>query len=877
MATHLTSTLTDPLRRILLLGLPSGLVLTTPLALIACGGGDDAAAPVRNPLLDLPPGEVTSTLTRVLIDMPAGLSMPAAYVVGASGAVAVTANEAMVDVFADGPQLATVVAADGTPLLMGWIGSGRPAISAHSTATVLLHFGLGLPFFGPLTRDMLRERLQTQAAVATFGTQIAAILVADPKALATGSAALIDALGQAAQQLLPPSAAGASRAQPLGLKVEPATRLSGLQVVQGDTLNSCFVDNQYVRRAVVIVNREAWVDADGVRHAEPQAPVQVGEVMELPLPSAIDSVSNTVAGWANQFFAPDDPNGFFRSVSDTVTLEIAPEAAKRTEYSVVVLMAGKLPIGDLTAFDRLPASQQAYVRGLDITKNLMLKTLLIDLAGPFFFGMLSEKLGEFGKGKGASEARKELMTAFASALFGILQNQLPDLIQKLSDGTTDAWSAFKTVGKTLTFDPATGTMSPLLQEALTKLAEFCVARLADVNLRSSLLEVATGLKIGGRGVLGILPVLNIIGKFDTVLGYAALARIEGDVVRSRQMESWSVSATKAKVKLRPDPFEVETTHPTYPITAEIVDNDNDEFGVEKGSIDFDWECTGLYGSLYSRADTNLGKPNKFTTSKNFATPDYLPNGKEADGAPETISVTAYFQPIGAGGVRQLIGSATTTVKFKKAFSLRITPQNTELPTDEILSIVVSVVEPLPKTASVRYEWKLRSGAGELNISGADIDTAHSKVEYIAPADETVAVVEVVAVITVDPKLPPTRTDPVTSTLNVKKGLRQIVMEVSGGVFGCTDPKACGVSEYTAFIVPRLTKATSYTAVLSGYAYPSCNRSVTWNSVKGDGGGCNFPVTYHPHSSAGATNLWAVWIGFGGPFSGKCVVTITLSA
>lgn len=872
------STLPDPLRRILLLGLPSGLALTTPLALIACGGGDGAAVPVRNPLLDLPPGEVTSTSTRVLIDMPAGVSMAAAFVVGASGAVAVTANQAMVDVFADGPQLATVVAADGTPLLMGWIGTGRPAISAHSTATVLLHFGLGLPFFGPLTRDMLRDRLETQPAVATFGAQIAAILVADPKALATGSAALIDALGQAAQQLLPPSAvAPADRARPLGLKVEPATSLSGLQVVQGDTLNSCFVDNQYVRRAVVIVNREAWFDAEGARHAEPQAPVQVGEVMELPLPSAIDSVSNTVAGWANQFFAPDDPNGFFRSVSDTVTLDIAPEAAKRTEYSVVVLMAGRLPISDLAAFNRLPASQQAYVRGLDITKNLMLKTLLIDLAGPFFFGMLSEKLGELGKGKGASEARKELMTQFATTLFSILQNQLPDLIQKLSDGTTDAWSAFKTVGKTLTFDPATGAMSPLLQEALTKLAEFCVARLADVKLRSSVLEVATGLKIGGKGVLGILPVLNIVGKFDTVLGYAALARIAGDVERSRQMESWSVNATKAKVKLRPDPLEAETTNVTYPISAEIVDNDDDAYGVEKGSINFDWECTGLYGNLYSLADPGLTKPNKFTTSKNNATPNYLPNGKEADGAPETISVAAYFQPIGGGGMRQLIGSASTTVKFKKAFSLRITPPNTDLPTDEILSMLASMVEPLPKTASVRYEWKLRSGAGALNIAGGDIDTAHSKVEYIAPADETVAVVEVVAVITVDPKLPPTRTDPVTSTLNVKKGLRQIVMEVSGGVFGCTDPKACGVSEYTAFIVPRLAKATSYRAVLSGYAYPGCNRSVTWNSVKGDGGDCNFPVTYHPHSSAGATNLWAVWIGFGGPFSGKCVVTITLSA
>ena len=304
----------------LLLALPSGLALTTPLALIGCGGGDDAAVPVRNPLLDLPHGEVTSTLTRVSIDMPAGLSMPAAYVVGASGAVAVTANEAMVDVFADSPQLATVMAADGTPLLMGWIGAGRLAISADSTASVLLHFGLGLPFFGPLTRDMLRDHLETQAAVATFGTQIAAILVADPKALATGSAALIDALRQAAQQLLPPSAsAAADRARPLGLKVEPATRLSGLQVVQGDTLNSCFVDNQYVRRAVVIVNREAWVDSTGQRHVEPQAPVQVGEVMELPLPSAIDSVSNAVAGWANQYLRASPIPSPPRSSTTTTT------------------------------------------------------------------------------------------------------------------------------------------------------------------------------------------------------------------------------------------------------------------------------------------------------------------------------------------------------------------------------------------------------------------------------------------------------------------------------------------------------------------------------------------------------------------------------
>ena len=39
---------------------------------------------------------------------------------------------------------------------------------------------------------------------------------------------------------------------------------------------------------------------------------------------------------------------------------------------------------------------------------------------------------------------------------------------------------------------------------------------------------------------------------------------------------------------------------------------------------------------------------------------------------------------------------------------------------------------------------------------------------------------------------------------------------------------------------KLASATSYTAVPSGYSYPSCNRSVTWSAPKGDGGGCNFP-------------------------------------
>jgi len=89
-----------------------------------------------------------------------------------------------------------------------------------------------------------------------------------------------------------------------------------------------------------------------------------------------------------------------------------------------------------------------------------------------------------------------------------------------------------------------------------------------------------------------------------------------------------------------------------------------------------------------------------------------------------------------------------------------------------------------------------------------------------------------------------------------------------------------VSYYGAYLVPVMAQAVLYTAAFSGFGYGPCNRTESWTTVVGDGGGCNFPVTYHPHSSKGPTDTWAVWLGFSDtwdPAGGKCVVTITLRA
>jgi hypothetical protein len=226
-------------------------------------------------------------------------------------------------------------------------------------------------------------------------------------------------------------------------------------------------------------------------------------------------------------------------------------------------------------------------------------------------------------------------------------------------------------------------------------------------------------------------------------------------------------------------------------------------------------------------------------------------------------------------VRTNIGSAEATVLVKQKFNLELLGVLVETPTNNTLGVTAHIIEPLPTGATVSWTWT-HSGAGSLQAPSNDANRPNSVATFTSGATEGLAIFSVQArVVLANGEATPIL--PVTRSTLVKQGLREITFEASGGIFGCTDPLACGVSEYTAYIVPRYSRAVSYRAVFSGFAFAGCNRSVTWNSVVGDGGGCNFPITYHPHSSAGATNAWAVWIGFGGAIvaGNKCMVTVTL--
>jgi hypothetical protein len=216
------------------------------------------------------------------------------------------------------------------------------------------------------------------------------------------------------------------------------------------------------------------------------------------------------------------------------------------------------------------------------------------------------------------------------------------------------------------------------------------------------------------------------------------------------------------------------------------------------------------------------------------------------------------------------------------FDIAFVSLPSSVPTDTALGVTARLTPgtggaAIPADAKVTWSWQ-HAGAGSLEVVDRSKRTDNTQ-RFHTGESSGVAEFTVSATV-VAPNREPVRVLPVSVELEVKAGTRQIVLRPGGGVFPCDDPLACGVGNYHAYLVPKFEDAINYTAVFSGFGYATCNRTVSWTQPKGDGGDCNFPVTYHPHSSAGPSDTWALWMGWGdGPFApdGTCEVTITLEA
>ncbi len=908
----------DARRRALLIGMPAGLAsMAAPVALLGCGGGGGSGAPddsgaaeqaavqVRLQALNASVSGVQRTLLPLKAALPANASptLAGARLVTAFNASEVseadgTCGAALIE---GGAQLACLIDAQDRLLLMAFVEpGGTERLDARSTAEALILLASDVAQQTPALGLALRKTLKTHAMVEPVAAAVQAALARGP--LTETDPALVAAVNQAVNLLRPARVtaratgdagdAERERERAQSIRVWPsaggdteATAQSGVWIRATDDYNTIQVINTFRRRGHVWVDRLSYRTDDG-------STVDAAAALdnfELPATTAA-SFNNLVVTVADFYaklaqdigfieFYENDPNVWAPVASKMVTLPVAPvdQTPAATIYTVRTVGPGaQAGDADLTAAqsDKLDA--------------ILLTTWVEDIITPFIQNIIAPWLTDLIVTNGgdrfatmSGELTAWLISDVSSSAAG--RQFFPNTWAALRSG--DLAAAALSIGPEFLNSSA---FQVLLHRSLSALA------IANPTWQALLDKDGKPIRVNqlpgtpasqqslvvqkfSNAMTKLARVINVIKTAATVGDYAAMVK---DWRASSRLELMFAEATRAKLTLTPNPLEaaLDDSNPA-PVTARLEGLDA---SIPAQDVFVDWTCTGRWGYLIRVGGSS--EVNTFTAPLSAPSHNYFRSGGgQTDPAnPDVITATAYYRNP-TTNKKEEIGRASVNVHFKKEFTLSFNlAPDTEVPTDVPLPISCFVKEKLPAGATIDWAWQ-HAGVGTLAVQAPDnvpsdtagtLDTGNTE----GTASVTVSArIHMPATTTL-----PARTvdaDPVTLPLKVRKGVTTITFEASGGSFACTDTLACGVSHYGAYLVPVLSKAIRYTAVFTNFGYGPCNHTVTWTAPKPDGGGCNFPVSYHPHSSHGPTNTWAVWLGFSDtwdPGSGKCTVTITLA-
>jgi hypothetical protein len=932
-------------RRKLMLGLPTGIALSSNGFLMSCGGGGST--------------ENTSQLLGK-IALPVSIKASDLTVVGSMSETQPEADGAFaLDLSKEKLSMVSAVHSSGRLLFLGIAlpGATEQQLNARSSAIALLFIALSTAQNSEADRRAIYNLIQADAQTTSLAAVIQARLNIDPFALDTPDTQIADAVKQSVLALKAQTSAsfgervGSLRLaavtdiQPL-LKIEPSTQ-SGVTVNQdGDTPGFSIVNDKR-RKGIAHLYKVGYKMPDAAKVDLPVAEA-VGERIDIRSTetlSVFNTLSVIVGGqvpWASvtssRYALTMHPNAeqtFYELVYLTPVYDraepgffIEPRFGNqfgqwRTElegmYERIVydfvfgmileaLGLGGVAVSEIKFAEALALVKAAIVadaNGVFTVAAAALKSegLLVGIRGwtlglagnPGRISILSEAmlpcvapLAQVVNPEIASRlAARNLTTARLTMYRGAIRVFAAVYVVA---GVFDACAYYKDLhegekgnlfsetlaGAKVLISPSTGKVSKGKTQKMT--ARVTGAQGAKLTYRwtlsgNSLATLGDGAGKNGLVIETDLSVVNLATTPSTV----GTLSVEVEVFQVKTTgnsligkATANLEMTDQQVDLLPVEARLELKTGSQVFTMTITQP-------PAQALFYEWKCPSQFGTLTSDTQTTSGNLQTITTASPKAT--YKVKDGLAGGESESVECFAYFKIIDiATGLetRVDVGNAKSDVSIKQRFTIEMLGVPPEVPSDSSIGLVGHIKEALPLGSKVSWTWS-NSGVGSLAPGGGptEVDQPHSSRSFKSGTVEGFAAFSVGATVklTTGEEYPLL---PVTGSTNVKKGLRQMVFEASGGVFACTDPKACGVSEYTAFIVPVIPKATLYSAVLSGFAFATCNRSTSWTGVEADGGGCVFPITYHPHSSAGPTNAWAVWIGFGGAISGKCVVTITIA-
>lgn len=879
-----------PARRRLLLAVPGGMALASPLALIACGGGGgDSSGPgaPADKVLAVPDFDIGTV--RVAVTLPGGSGIaPETTRLGTMQSFASVAKDGTSALLSlDGaPQLAYLFGADGELLLLGYVGDGAARVNARSTAEALIYLSARMETQPTALQIALREALRSSTVVDPVATVVAASV--GKAGIGTGNTALVAALKKAVGLVVAkptPAAAAGKRAQ--GLQMSAPGPESGIEMVEGVAFNTLLVRNHYRRRAWAWVERVGHVDSEGQQQTLP-APVPLGgdadpgldvsATTALSFDNLVISAGDFLLGLADHIGLVGDyaysQLPWSPADAGPVALPLEPPTARRTDYRVRVIGPGAVDGEGLRGaegakFDELVAATVVEDVVMPVLNTLVLPAIG-SKAGKVFEGKIKETLAAtIALDIFKVEAQRQYLPATVAAIrAGDFNGALYEFMREFFG--SGLWSSILETG----LRAAVNTFS----QGVTELRD-ANGVLSGVNLVTEA-EQRAGAVRAMTGALGkIVAIKEIVEKGAMVLDLLAIAH---DLAGSTTKKVFDVSVTGLKAMLAPETARMIAPGSGIQNFTVTLASDNGQDSTDPTQYTYAWSCTEGFGEI-NDGGNNIGA--SFTSTSNVV--GFAPNGEAKAGDVVTITCKVRRINAGTGGAGQsVVATRTATLKFTKEFTVTLSPgEAMEIPTETSFPLLAKVAEKLPAGAVLRWKWSAAGAgkvvqdtqyaaayAGQVDSSMRDLVTAKAEgkatvsvhAEIDLPATDTEAARTVV-------------TDPASTPFTVKSNVETITFKPPGGAFTCSDPLACGVSNYGAYIVPILPRAISYTAVFTGFGYGPCNRSVTWNAPVGDGGGCAFPISYHPHNSNGPTNLWAVWLGFGETWNpeGDCEVTIVL--
>ncbi|MBK6900533.1 MAG: hypothetical protein IPH09_15195 [bacterium] len=652
-----------PLRRFPVL--LSIFVLLSLLTHAGCGGGDSPGTPDPEPQ----PVPVTGSVT-----LPAGFPAeagPLTIVCGAGGA-GVGGDGAFTVLTGDGSaQLAVVRGADG-PLLLGWIAEDAAAVGARSTAEALLFFALGtwlLPDEGQIAVRGLIGDLGVE--LDALEAAVAAAAVAHPTGLAEAQPAVQQALADAA-------AAVTAEAGEKGVIVEPAGERSGIAVLNQGGINTLTLKNSYRRRAVVFVQRSAWIGQDDVHHelAEPATS------FELPPVGGFAGVLGTIGGWLAGDVA------YTPVVSDPLPLELWPDS-KVTEYTVKA--GGASPPGDTEAW--LTPAENAAI------ELVAIRTVVLDFFVPLMVNIAatSNQLGELDDILGAEQGTGAEVVAFIN----YCKDNVPAMWAHVQERDYGA-AALDLFGAAAT--------TPVFQQTLCDFLEHLLVRggLNPANAAAALGNAASYLNLVGW--------INIAGNYmDSII-------VASQIALSHHADLWDVRATQPTVHLSSSPTAMYQYDEADSLWVHVADELEDPQG---WAFAYHWRCDGVAGTLVDPAHPE-DRDNDFTTSRRSV--GYVADG----GAPGTERIIVEVA-ITEGGELTAVGADTLTLTVG-ARTLALTPVTTNVAADAVRWFEAKLTPPLPEGAEAVYAWSGGGSAGDLrSADGTPVpcETADASATYHA--------------------------------------------------------------------------------------------------------------------------------------------------